>query len=242
MRSAATVGVMVAMAVTVGTLSTLAARAGAAPIDGNGVESGLTSSAESSGPGTPGSADGVRVQISDDTRSAHSGDVIDYTVRVENDSATAYPHLEVFHLVPSGFQLIDSAPRGSQEGSTVRWTANVPAGQTLVFTDQVMAGTVEESEHLAPRARDAKAALAETAPPARQFTSTACARSSASGPALACATVREQLVDGPDAAAGVGPAAKRWQPGLLGIGLVAALFAAFSGFFRKRKARGAEED
>ncbi|GAA1973173.1 hypothetical protein GCM10009838_36190 [Catenulispora subtropica] len=231
MRSAATVGVLAAAAVTVGTLSTLAARAGAPPAG--------TSEAGS------GAGAGVRVQISDDTRSAHSGDVIDYTVRVENDSAVAYPHLEVFHLVPAGFQLVDSTPAATQDGTDVRWTANVPAGHTVVFTDQVMAGTVEESEHLVPRARDAKAALApapaSAAAAVRQFTSTACARGSSAGPALACATVRQQLTDGPDAASGTGPAAKRWQPGLLGIGLVVALFAAFSGFFRKRKDR-VEED
>ncbi|MFD0637470.1 hypothetical protein ACFQ9X_43775 [Catenulispora yoronensis] len=136
MRSTATVAVMAALAVTVGTLSTLAARAGALPADTTGSGSGTGS--------------GVRVEITDDTRSAHSGDVIDYTVRVENDSAASYPHLEVFHLVPNGFQLVDSSPKATQEGSNVRWTADVPAGQTLVFTDQVMAGTVEESEHLTP--------------------------------------------------------------------------------------------
>ncbi|GAA2055726.1 hypothetical protein GCM10009839_75690 [Catenulispora yoronensis] len=229
MRSTATVAVMAALAVTVGTLSTLAARAGALPADTTGSGSGTGS--------------GVRVEITDDTRSAHSGDVIDYTVRVENDSAASYPHLEVFHLVPNGFQLVDSSPKATQEGSNVRWTADVPAGQTLVFTDQVMAGTVEESEHLTPRTRDAKPADPTGGGPgtspaaARQFTTTACARSSASGPALACATVREQLTDGPDAASATGPAAKHWQPGLLGIGLIVALFAAFSGFFRKRRNR-----
>ncbi|NUP49128.1 MAG: DUF11 domain-containing protein [Catenulispora sp.] len=216
MRSAATVGVMAAMAVTVGTLSTLAARAGALPTDARG----------------SGSADGMRVEITDDTRSAHSGDVIDYTVRVENQSGRAYPRLEVFHLVPAGFQLVDSSPKAAQEGNDVRWAADIAAGQTLVFTDQVMAGTVEESEHTA-RSRDVQVA--------RQFTSTACARGSAAGPALACGTVREELTDGPDAASATGPAAKHWQPGLLGIGLVAALFAAFSGFFRKRR-RPVEED
>ena len=226
MRSAATVGVMATMAMTVGTLSTLAARAGSLPLDVAG----------------SGSAGGMRVTISDDTRSAHSGDVIDYTVRVENQSGRQYPHLEVFHLVPAGFQLVDSTPKAVQEGSSLRWTADIDAGQTLVFTDQVMAGTVEESEPAAPRTRSAQTDGAATAVPrARQFTSTACARSSASGPALACGTVREELTDGPDAASAAGPAAKHWQPGLLGIGLVAALFAAFSGFFRKRRDRVEEE-
>jgi uncharacterized repeat protein (TIGR01451 family) len=235
MRSAATAGVMVAMAVTIGTLSTLAARAGVLPAGSSEAGSGVGA--------------GVRVQITDDTLSAHSGDIIDYTVRVENNSSVSYPNLEVFHLVPAGFQLVDSTPSAAQEGSTVHWTANAEAGRTLVFSDQVMAGTVEESEHLAPRARDSKAALAppsssSPASPsamARQFTSTACARGSATGPALACATVREQLTDGPDAASGTGPGSKRWQPGLLGIGLLAALLAAFGGFFRKRRDR-VEED
>ncbi|NUR63818.1 MAG: DUF11 domain-containing protein [Catenulispora sp.] len=226
MRSAATVGVMVTMAMTVGTLSTLAARAGSLPMDAAG----------------SGSAGGMRVTISDDTRSAHSGDVIDYTVRVENQSGRQYPRLEVFHLVPAGFQLVDSTPKAAQEGSSLRWTAALEPGQTLVFTDQVMAGTVEESEHAAPRRRGVQADSAGDATPgARQFTSTACARSSSSGPALACGTVREQLTDGPDAASATGPATKHWQPGLLGIGLVAALFAAFSGFFRKRRGQAEEE-
>jgi uncharacterized repeat protein (TIGR01451 family) len=223
MRSAAAVGVVIAAAMTVGTLSTLAARAGALPT--------LPTDASASGTGS-----GVRVDISDDTRSAHSGDVVDYTVRVDNESPTAYPHLEVFHLVPAGFQLVDSSPHATQEGGALRWTADVPSGRTVVFSDQVMAGTVEESEHLAPRTRDARPGTA-----AHQFTSTACARSSATGEALACGTVREQLTDGPDAVAGVtGANAKHWQPGLLGIGLIAALYAAFRGFFRKRREQGGE--
>lgn len=217
MRSAAAVGVVVAAAMTVGTMSTLAARAGALPA--------LPTAASA------GSGSGVRIEVSDDTRSAHSGDVIDYTVRVDNESATSYPALEVYHLVPAGFQLVDSSPHATQEGSTLRWTANVPAGRTAVFSDQVMAGTVEESENLAPLARDAKPATVT-----HQFTSTACARTSAGGAALVCGTVREQLTDGPDAAAGAtGPAAKHWQPGLLWIGLIAVLYTAFRKVVRKRK-------
>ncbi|MBS2553659.1 DUF11 domain-containing protein [Catenulispora sp. NL8] len=224
MRSAAAIGVVTAAAMTVGTMSTLAARAGALPT--------LPTDASATGTGQ-----GVRVDISDDTRSAHSGDLVDYTVRVDNESPTSYPALEVYHLLPPGFQLVDSSPQADQEDDTLRWTANVPAGHTLVFTDQVMAGTVEESEHLAPRVRDAK-----PAPTTHQFTSTACAKSSATGPALACGTVREQLTDGPDAAAGAtGANAKHWQPGLLGVGLMAAMYAAFRGFFRKRQDAGGEE-
>ena len=224
MRSAAAIGVVVAAAMTVGTMSTLAARAGALPT--------LPTDASASG-----SSNGLRVEISDDTRSAHSGDVVDYTVRVDNESPTSYPDLEVYHLVPAGFQLVDSSPSASQQDRTMRWTANVPSGHTLVFTDQVMAGTVEESQHLTPRTRDAKPDTQTD-----QFTSTACARSSSTGPALACGTVREQLTDGPDAVAGVaGPgAAKHWQPGLLGIGVIAALYTGFRGIFRRR-AEKAEE-
>jgi uncharacterized repeat protein (TIGR01451 family) len=224
MRSAAAIGVVIAAAVTVGTMSTLAARAGSPPT--------LPTDASASG-----TANGVRVDISDDTRSAHSGDVVDYTVRVDNESTTPYPALEVYHLVPAGFQLVDSSPQAKQEDNTLRWTANVPVGRTVVFTDQVMAGTVEESEHLTPRARDAKP---ETI--THQFTSTACARSSSTGPALACGTVREQLTDGPDAIAGAASpgAAKHWQPGLLGVGLIAALYAGFRGFWRKRRGQAEE--
>ena len=212
---------------TVGTMSTLAARAGALPT--------LPTDASASGSGH-----GVRVEISDDTRSAHSGDVVDYTVRVENDSATAYPTLEVYHLVPAGFQLVDSSPQANQEDSTLRWTADVPAGRTLVFSDQVMAGTVEESEHLAPQVRAAKAGAGAGANAlTHQFTSTACAKSSATGPALACGTVREQLTDGPSTLAGVaGKPPKHWAPGLLGIGLIVALYAGFRGILRKRAKPG----
>lgn len=224
MRSTGAVGVVVAAAMTVGTLNTLAARAGSLPT--------MPTDASASGSGS-----GVRIEVSDDTRSAHSGDVIDYTMRVDNESSTSYPALEVYHLVPAGFQLVDSNPRASQEGSTLRWTANVPAGHTVVFSDQVMAGTVEESEHLAPLTRDAKPATVT-----HQFTSTACARTSSAGEALACGTVREQLTDGPDAVAGaVGPAPKHWQPGLLWIGLLAVLYTAFRSVVRKRKGEPEEE-
>lgn len=225
MRSAAAVGVVIAAAMTVGTMSTLAARAGSPPT--------LPTDASASG-----SANGVRVDISDDTRSAHSGDVVDYTVRVDNESSASYPDLEVYHLVPAGFQLVDSSPQARQEDNTLRWTANVPAGRTVVFTDQVMAGTVEESEHLTARARDAKPGTVT-----HQFTSTACARSSATGPALACGTVREQLTDGPDTIVGAAApgAAKHWQPGLLGVGVIAAVYAGFRGLWRKRRGRGAED-
>ncbi|MEY9912634.1 putative repeat protein (TIGR01451 family) [Catenulispora sp. MAP12-49] len=228
MRSAAAVGVVVAAAMTVGTMSTLAARAGAVPT--------LPTDASASG-----SADGVRVEISDDTRSAHSGDVVDYTVRVDNQSPTSYPDLEVYHLVPAGFQLVDSSPAATQQDRTMRWTANVPAGRTAVFTDQVMAGTVEESDHLAPRTRDAKPPT-ETETETDQFTSTACARSTTTGSTLACGTVREQLTDGPAALAGLAaPAAKHWQPGLLWIALLAVVYSAFRGVFRRRKKAEVEE-
>jgi uncharacterized repeat protein (TIGR01451 family) len=230
MRSGAAVGLVVAAAMTVGTMSTLAARAGALP----------TSPTPPTDASASGSGNGVRVEISDDTRSAHSGDVVDYTVRVENDSSTSYPALEVYHLVPAGFQLVDSSPHADQEDSTLRWTADVPAGRTLVFSDQVMAGTVEESEHLAPQVRAAKPGSgADAGAVTHQFTSTACAKSSSTGPALACGTVREQLTDGPSAIAGVegvaGKPPKHWQPGLLGIGLIVALYAGFRGIFRKRE-------
>jgi uncharacterized repeat protein (TIGR01451 family) len=233
MRSGAAVGVVVAAAMTVGTMSTLAARAGALPT--------MPTDASASGSGS-----GVRVEISDDTRSAHSGDVVDYTVRVENDSSVSYPALEVYHLVPAGFQLVDSSPHADQQDSTLRWTADVPAGRTLVFSDQVMAGTVEESEHLAPQVRAAKPGSgpgsgAGPGPVTHQFTSTACAKSSSTGPALACGTVREQLTDGPSALAGVaGRPPKHWQPGLLGIGLIVALYAGFRGILRRRE-KPAEE-
>ncbi|WP_370367160.1 hypothetical protein [Catenulispora sp. GP43] len=224
MRSAAAVGVVVAAAMTVGTMSTLAARAGAVP----------TMPTDASASAT---ANGVRVDISDDTRSAHSGDVVDYTVRVDNESSTSYPDLEVYHLVPAGFQLVDSSPAATQQDRTMRWTASVPAGHTAVFTDQVMAGTVEESEHLAPRVRDAKPAA-----PTDQFTSTACARSSSTGSTLACGTVREQLTDGPYTAAGLAaPAAQHWQPGLLWIALLAVVYTGFRGVVKKRRKSEAEE-
>lgn len=231
MRSGAAVGVVVAAAMTVGTMSTLAARAGAVPT--------LPTDASASGTGS-----GVRVEISDDTRSAHSGDVVDYTVRVENNSSASYPALEVYHLVPAGFQLVDSNPHADQRDGTLRWTADVPAGRTLVFSDQVMAGTVEESEHLAPQVRAAKpgaGAGSGAGALTHQFTSTACAKSSSTGPALACGTVREQLTDGPSTLAGVaGKPPKHWAPGLLGIGLIVALYAGFRGIFRKRE-RAADE-
>jgi uncharacterized repeat protein (TIGR01451 family) len=224
MRTTAAVGVLIVAAMTVGTLSTLAARAGALPT--------MPTDASASASGA-----GVRIEVSDDTRSAHSGEVIDYTVRVDNESATSYPALDVYHMVPAGFQLVDSSPHATQEGSTLRWTANVPAGHTVVFTDQVVAGTVEESEHLAPLTRDAKRA---TEP--HQFTSTACARTSSAGEALVCGTVREQLTDGPDAAAGVtAPAPKHWQPGLLWVALIAALYTAFRSVLRKRKGHSEDE-
>ena len=228
MRSGAAVGAVVAAAMTVGTMSTLAARAGAGT---STAPHALPTDASASGSGG-----GVRVEISDDTRSAHSGDVVDYTVQVENDSSTSYPALEVYHLVPAGFQLVSSSPHADQEDSTLRWTADAPAGRTLVFRDQVMAGPVEESAPLTPQARDAKPGVSTgTRSATQQFTSTACAKSSSTGPALACGTVREQLTDGPGAIAGfTGRSPKRWQPGLLGIGLLVALYAAFRGFFRKR--------
>jgi uncharacterized repeat protein (TIGR01451 family) len=227
MRSAAAVGVVVAAAMTVGTMSTLAARGVALPT--------LPTDASASGSGN-----GVRVEISDDTRSAHPGDVVDYMVRVENDSSTSYPALEVYHLVPAGFQLVDSSPHAVQEDNTLRWTANVPAGRTLVFSDQVMAGTVEESEHLAPQVRATKPGSG-TGTATHQFTSTACAKSSATGSALACGTVREQLTDGPSALAGVaGKPPKHWAPGLLGIGLIVALYGGFRSIFRKREKPGEE--
>ena len=223
MRSAAAVCVVVAAAMTVGTMSTLAAGAGALPT--------LPTDARASGTGS-----GVRVEISDDTRSAHSGDVVDYTVRVDNESPASYPAMEVYHLVPAGFQLVDSSPHATQENSTLRWTADVPAGRTVVFTDQVMAGTVEESEHLAPHAREAT-----TGTTTRQITSTACARSSSTAPALACGTVREQLTDGPRTVAGVtGPTPKHWRPGLLGIGLIVVLYAGFRALFRRRREESEE--
>ena len=175
--------------------------------------------------GTP----GLRVTMTDDTHSAHSGDVIAYTVRVENDSPTDYPRLQVFQLVPNGFQLVDSTPAAEQSGSNIRWTGDVPAGHAAVFTDLVMAGTVEESEHLAPQTRNAKPLAGDHA-----FSSTACARAGAAGPAIACGTVRQQLANGPGGAPAAA-AAKHWQPGLLGIGLLAALFAGLRGIFRKRK-------
>lgn len=226
MRSAAAVGVVVVAAMTVGTMTTLAAGAGLT----------LPTDASATGNGA-----GVRVTISDDTRSAHSGDLIDYTVRVDNESPTPYPALEVYHLVPAGFQLVDSSPAARQEDRTVRWTANLPAGGSAVFTDQVMAGTVEEYESLAPRPRDAKPAT-QTQTQTQQFTSTACARSSSTGPALACGTVREQLTDSPDAAAGVAQPAKRWKPGLLGIAAMVALYAGLRSVFGRRRRKGAVEE
>ena len=218
MRSVGAIGVLAASVLPIGAMFSLAAWAGT----------------RSTAPTTTGSGsrDGVRVQISDDTLAARSGDVIDYTVRVENNSSTSYPHLEVFHQVPAGFQLVVSSPTATMAGSRVHWTADIPQGGSAVFTDQVMAGTVEESEHLRPQARTA-ASPALT----HQFTSTACARTS--GPGLACGTVREELTDGPDAAAtAVGSATKHWRPGLLGIALVAGLCAVLRGAFRTRQESG----
>lgn len=229
MRSAAAVGVVVAAAMTVGTMSTLAAGEGAEPSARVAARVGTSAS---------GNGAGVRVTISDDTRSAHPGDVVDYTVRVDNESATSYPALEVYHLVPPGYQLVDSTPHARQEDSTLRWTAAVPAGGTAVFTDQVMAGTVEESEHLTARDREARPGAGTAT---RQVMSTACAKSSATGPALACGTVREQLTDGPGTIAGAaGPAPKHWQPGLLGIGLIFAMYVGARGFWRRRRAGAGE--
>ena len=48
--------------------------------------------------------------------------------------------------------------------------------------------------------------------------------------------MREQLTDSPGAIAGAtGRPSKHWPPGLLGIGLIVALYAAFRGFLRKRR-------
>jgi hypothetical protein len=183
---------------------------------------------------------------------------VTYTLRVHNDSATSYSHMDVFQLLPTGFHVTEATPKADLAATGPEWTAEVPAGATAVFSATATAGTVAEAdhttadhttaEHTETVARQRSAPVASTTPnppnpatavppPATTtFTTTACARDAAVGPALACGSVKQTLSD----ALGGADQPTKWQPGLLGLGLFAALAAGFRGYVRKRSTRSAE--
>ena len=65
-----------------------------------------------------------------------SGEEIPVTVTVTNRGSEDYKDIPVTEYVPEGQTLTD-AGGASVEGNTLRWTADIPAGQSAVFTYKV---------------------------------------------------------------------------------------------------------
>lgn len=250
-------GIGVAVGAVVGlalALTAGAASAAAATVTGVAATGAVPAGAAAAGSvGAP-----VKVDVSSDVQNAKAGDVVTYTVHVHNLSKSSFPHLVVSHELPAGFKVVSSTPRAAKTSAGAQWTVDLAPGQSLALSDTVRAGTVAEAEHLSPKGRStgtgtnvsggASAGAGTAASSAagssggaggtggaggsRTFTTTACARDGVSGATIACGEARQALADGGAAAAG----GNGWQPGLVGLGLVAAGLGAVRGRVRKYQA------
>ena len=192
---------------------------------------------------SPSAPSPIHVDVTADLAEPSSGDVITYTLRVTNGSATDYRHLLVFQLLPSGFRVTATTPKADVQQSGPEWTADVAAGTTAVFSVTATAGTVAETEHVAnavrqrsaPRsaANGAVGASGSAAPATASIVTTACARAGSVGPALACGSAKQTLTDAADDATDT----TAWRPGLLGLAFLAVLAAGFQGILRRHGSR-----
>lgn len=169
----------------------------------------------------------LRVDVSGDVRDAKPGDVITYTVHVRNLSGSRFPHVRVAHRLPAGFRVVGSTPRAAKGAAGPEWTVALAPGQAVVFSDTARAGTVAQAEKLDPKPRSAAAS--------HTFTTTACVLDGTGRATIACGDASQALADAAPAAGA--PAKHGWQPGLVGIGLLAAGYGAVRSRVRGWKQR-----
>jgi uncharacterized repeat protein (TIGR01451 family) len=212
----------------------------------------------------------IHVDVSPDISEPKSGDVVTYVVRVQNGSATDYPHLSVFQLLPSGFRVTAAIPKAKVDRGGPEWTADVPAGSTAVFSVTATAGSVAEVEQSAGPAADP---VGPTADHTADHHQAAARRRPDSGPTgdgqqqgSVTSSARPTAVPAATfvttacaRAAGFGPAlacgsakqtlsdsaegsntSTQWRPGLLGLGFLAVLAAGFQAIVRRSRRRNAE--
>jgi hypothetical protein len=128
--------------------------------------------------------------------------------------------------------MVSATPHAAKGGSGPEWTVGLAPGQSLALSDTAKAGTVADAEHTAPQSRDAPSDGTAT-PAVHTFTTKACALDGATHATLACGDARQSLSD---AAPGGGHG---WQPGLVGLGLLAVVIGTVRGRVRKyRQWRG----
>jgi uncharacterized repeat protein (TIGR01451 family) len=176
-------------------------------------------------------AGSLKVDVTTDVRNAKSGDVVTYTLHVHNPSDSPYPHLRVFHRLPAGFKVVSATPHAATGAVGPEWTVDLAPGQSLVLSDTTKAGSVADAEQVSPKARTS--ASADQGP--HTFTTTACALDGSTHETLACGDARQSLADA-GADSGAAPVAGHpWQPGLMGIGLIAVAIAVVREQMRKRK-------
>jgi uncharacterized repeat protein (TIGR01451 family) len=93
-------------------------------------------------------APGVSVTLSNDSGKVQPASAVEYTIRVRNDSATAYPGVLIAQMLPQTLSYRDStAEPSAQRPFEVQWQRDLPAhGETVLrftatLSQAVQAGT-----------------------------------------------------------------------------------------------------
>ncbi|WP_018350362.1 DUF11 domain-containing protein [Longispora albida] len=117
----------------------------------------------------------VTIVFDDQARESSAGDESRYTIKVRNNSGTAYPHAEISQLLPASLTHRKSSPAASRvTTSEVTWQVALPANGTVTLT---MTGKI-----------------GEPAATGRKVSTTACVRTEPGRDLAACATDSNALV------------------------------------------------
>ena len=78
-------------------------------------------------------APALSIGVDDGRQAAKPGDLLNYTVKIQNIGTTGAKGLDVVQTLPTGLKLISASRHGAARAGHVRWRVNLPAGRTDTF-------------------------------------------------------------------------------------------------------------
>ncbi|HUK67817.1 MAG TPA: DUF11 domain-containing protein [Streptosporangiaceae bacterium] len=169
---------------------------------------------------------GLSIGVDDGRQFAKPGDLLTYTVKIQNIGSTNARGLDVVQTLPAGMTLISASKHGAAQAGQVRWQLNLPAGHADTF------GVIGKVGH--------------TPSQLLRLATIACASTGTGVKPLVCAAHSDELPAGAAAAAdardAAGAAADSRGIGFLlptGVTLLLAAAAITGWLFLRRRARRA---
>ena len=157
-------------------------------------------------------APALSIGVDDGRQAAKPGDLLNYTVKIQNIGTTSAKGLDVVQTLPAGLKLISASRHGAARAGQVTWKVNLPVGRADTF------GVVGR--------------VGQTPKQLLRLATIACASTGGGIKPIVCAAHSDELPAGAAAAAYARHAAAGHNVGyvrVIGVALLLAVVAAIGG-------------